>query len=240
VEAHDIDVMREELSRLLVMRSIVMERNGIVARTAGTGHHLLERTSPLLDWLSGIAQSPVVALLRQALGGNVILNSFGAVDNRKGRDQYVGNVHRDVRTYTSDKRLMVQLLLTLDDFRPDTGATWILPGSHRAEQKPDDQTFFANARQIYAPAGRLLFFDSRVWHAAGVNRTDSPRRALTLTFTRPFIKPQFDYCRYLGFEYVEGQPEALQQMLGYFARVPATPDEWYQPPERRFYRSTQG
>jgi hypothetical protein len=29
-------------------------------------------------------------------------------------------------------------------------------------------------------------------------------------------------------------------VLGYNARVPATLDEWYQPPERRMYRSDQG
>jgi hypothetical protein len=29
-------------------------------------------------------------------------------------------------------------------------------------------------------------------------------------------------------------------MLGYNARVPATLEEWYQPPERRMYKPGQG
>jgi len=236
----ELERMREELHRVLQLRSAVMERNGIVQRTAGTGHHLLEPDSPFLHWLSRIAQSPVLGVLGAALGAKVILNSFGAVDNRKGSDQYVANVHRDVRTYTRDQRLMVQLLLTLDDFLPETGAIWLLPGSHIEDRKPNDEEFSTNAVQISADPGRLLLFDSRVWHAAGVNRTDRPRRALTLTFTCPFVKPQFDYCRYLGNRYVESLPEPTQQLLGYFARVPATLDEWYQPPDRRFYRPGQG
>lgn len=235
----ELPQMRTELQRVLAMRSAVMERNGIVQRTAGTGHHLLERDSQFLHWLSRLAQTPVLDLIGTALGGKVVLNSFGAVDNRKGSDQYVSNVHRDVRMYTPDRPLMVQLLCTLDEFLPETGATWFLGGSHREDRKPSDQEFFANAVQPSAEAGRLLLFDSRLWHAAGVNRTDRPRRALTLTFTRPFLKPQFDYCRYLGYDYVVGLPEPMQQLLGYFARIPATPDEWYQPPERRFYRAGQ-
>ena len=174
-----------------------------------------------------------------ALGGKAILNSFGAVDNRKGSDQYVGSVHRDVRTYTSEQRLMVQLSVALDDFLPETGATWLLPGSHRSAEKPADAAFFARAVQVSAEAGRLLFFDSRVWHAAGINGTERPRRALTLTFTRPFLKPQFDYCRYLGYDYVASLPLPTQQLLGYFSRVPASLEEWYQPVERRFYRPGQ-
>lgn len=238
--ADELEPMRDELNRVLALRSVAMERNGIVERTAGTGHHLLEPNSPFLDWLSRLAQSAVHDTLGAILGGKVVLNSFGAVDNRRGSDQYVSNVHRDVRTYTRDQRLMVQLLLTLDEFSSETGATWLLRGSHNEDRKPGDEEFFANAVQLSADAGQLLLFDSRVWHAAGVNRTDRARRALTLTFTRPFIKPQFDYCRYLGLPYVERLPESTQQLLGFFARVPATLDEWYQPPERRFYRPGQG
>lgn len=236
----ELEGMREELRRVLAQRSSVMERNGILQRTAGTGHHLLEPDAQFLRWLSRLAESSALEVLGAALGGKVILNSFGAVDNRKHSDQYVSNVHRDVRTYTRDQRLMVQLLTMLDDFSPETGATWLLPGSHKVDRTPSDEEFRANAVQISADAGQLLLFDSRVWHAAGVNRSDRPRRALTLTFTRPFIKPQFDYCRYLGYRYVESLPEATQQLLGYFARVPAALDEWYQPPERRFYRAGQG
>ena len=235
----EVAALRDELARVLALRQDAMARNGIVQRTAGTAHHVLERGSLFVDWLSKLSGSPLMNVLSESLGGKPILNSFGAVDNRRGSDQYVANVHRDVRTYTRDQRLMVQLLVTLDPFTAATGATWILPGSHREDRRPDDRDFFARAVQVTAEAGRILFFDSRAWHAAGVNATDQPRRALTLTFTRPFLKPQFDYCRYLGEPYVAALPAGMQQLLGYFARVPATLDEWYQPPERRFYRPGQ-
>ena len=164
----------------------------------------------------------------------------GAVDNRPHQDRYVASVHRDVRTYTGDTRLMMQLLVMLDDFTVENGATWMLSGSHHHEHRLDDDEFFCKAERICGRAGHLLVFDSRCWHAAGVNVTEQRRRALTLTFTRPFVKPQLDYCRLLGYDYCAGLPEPIRQLLGYYARVPATIDEWYQPAESRFYRSSQG
>ena len=234
-----LQALRVELQRVLAQRRAVMESKGMSQGTEGTGHHLLERGSPFVDWLGRFVESPGFVALREAVGGPAILNSFGAVDNRKGSQQYVGAVHRDVRTFTRERRLMVQVLLPLDDFTAASGATWLLAGSHLIADKPTDAEFSSRAVQATAKAGQPIFFDSRVWHAAGVNRTDNPRRALTLTFTPSFMKPQFDYCRYLGYDYVDALPEMLKQVLGYFSRVPASLDEWYRPPEQRFYRRDQ-
>ena len=192
-----LDALRVELERLVAVRRSQMIRNGIVHGVEGTAHHLLERNSVILDWLGELASSPLMAEVASALGGKCVLNSVGGVDNRKDATSYVGNIHRDVRTLTPDLRLMMQLLVPLDEFTAETGATWILPGSYRDAEKPDEAAFFARAVQIEARAGEVVIFDSRLWHAAGMNRTDRPRRALTLTFTRHFMKTQFDYCRYL-------------------------------------------
>ena len=89
-------------------------------------------------------------------------------------------------------------------------------------------------------AGSIVVFDSNLWHAAGENKTERPRRALTLAFTRPFVKQQLDYPRALGVERAATLSPELRQLLGYNARVPASLDEWYQPPERRMYRRDQG
>ena len=85
-----------------------------------------------------------------------------------------------------------------------------------------------------------LIFNSNLWHAAGVNRSDRSRRALTAAFTRPFVKPQLDYPRALGYERGDDFSPALRQLLGYNARVPTSLDEWYQPPGKRLYKRDQG
>jgi len=228
------------LEKALEIRRSVQVRNGIAEMTAGTGHHLVDPDSVFLRWLDPLTRSAAFQVVEDLLGGKAILNSFGAVDNRREYEQYVGKVHRDVRSYTRDVRLMMQILVMLDDFTPEKGATLLLPGSHLSGERPSDDEFSRRAVPALGEAGQTLVFDSRMWHAAGRNTTDSPRRALTLTFTRPFIKPQFDYCRYLGYSTCEQCPENVKRLLGYYARVPSSLDEWYQPPERRFYRSDQG
>ena len=69
---------------------------------------------------------------------------------------------------------MINLLVMLDDFRADNGATWLLSGSHQHAQAPEQ--FATEAQQICAPAGSLLLFDARLWHAAGHNHSPWPRR----------------------------------------------------------------
>jgi len=172
--------------------------------------------------------------------GPYILNTYGGLLNPPNATSYVGRVHRDQRTYTGDFRLMAQALVMIDPFTDENGATYLLSGSHRLRDAPADDRFFAESERATGPAGSIVMFDSKLWHAAGVNQSASLRRALTLAFARPFVKPQLDYPRALGYERGERLSPALRQLLGYNARVPVTLDEWYQPPERRLYRRDQG
>ncbi|PYS70516.1 MAG: phytanoyl-CoA dioxygenase, partial [Acidobacteria bacterium] len=89
-------------------------------------------------------------------------------------------------------------------------------------------------------SGSILLWDSNIWHAAGINRTEFPRRSLSILYSKPFMKQQFDYPRVVGYEELDALPEKLKQIVGYNARVPATLDEWYQPPDKRFYKKDQG
>jgi ectoine hydroxylase-related dioxygenase (phytanoyl-CoA dioxygenase family) len=55
-----------------------------------------------------------------------------------------------------------------------------------------------------------------------------------------FSKQQIDYVRALGDEFVQSFVPRTQQLLGWYTRVPASLDEYYQPPDKRLYRSGQG
>jgi len=212
-------------------------RNGIGEGTDGTLHHLPCVGGAFLELLEADHGQP---FLQTFFDGPYILNTYGGVLNLPNDVSYVGRVHRDQRTFSGELHLMAQILVMLDDFTPDNGATYLLTGSHRRAERPPDDLFFRDAVRAVAAAGSILVFDSNLWHAAGVNRTDRPRRALTLGFTRPFMKQQLDYPRALGYDRSETLSPALRQLLGYNARVPVSLDEWYQPPDRRLYKRDQG
>ena len=230
--------LNDALSAIYRKRREVQRRNGIADGMAGTCHHLLGDRTALDELLERLPLDPVV---RWFFNGPYILNSFGGFTNiAENAGGYIGNIHRDVRTFAPEFRLMMNFLIMLDDFTVENGATLLLPGSHRMAEKPDEADFMASAVPATGKAGDILIFDSRVWHRAGTNRTGAARRALTLTFTPPFFKQQLDYPRFLGPEYAARVSPKIRQILGYDARQPETIEELYQPPERRAYKSDQG
>jgi hypothetical protein len=232
-----LDRLRADLETAYAAQRTIQIRNGVGDGANGTVHHLPIAGSSFLEFLDRRVCGDV---LDAFFGGPSILNTFGGVLNQPDDLSYVGRVHRDLRSFSGDLPLMAQLLVLLDDFTEQNGATYLLSGSHRTPDQPSADVFFRDATRAVAPAGSVVVFNSNLWHAAGQNRSGAPRRALTLAFTKPFVKPQLDYPRALGYELGASLSPVLRQVLGYNARVPASLDEWYQPPEKRLYQKNQG
>ena len=237
VPAERVSRLTRQLDAVYAEQRAMQLRNGVGDGTDGTVHHLPCAGGAFLEFLEQEHGQPLV---EQYFQGPYILNTYGGVLSLPHDASYVGRVHRDQRTFSGDLHLMVQLLVMLDDFTEENGATYFLSGSHRLRDKPADDAFFRDAARAVGPAGSMVVFDSNLWHAAGVNRSNWPRRALTLAFTRPFIKQQLDYARALGYQQADSLSPVLRQLLGYNARIPVSLDEWYQPPERRMYKRDQG
>lgn len=213
-------------------------KNGLAANMEGAAHHVLGRGDSLDEFLENLFLDEY---LRAYFGGEYILNSIGALVNMPfSKDAYKHghNFHRDVRTYSDGFRLMMNMLVMIDDFTVENGATRIVPGTHRVRERPTDEYFEKHAIQATGKAGGIVLFDSNLWHSAAPNSTTKPRMAVTPTFSRPFFKQQMDYPRMLGESFPKN--ERMRQVLGYNARVPGNLDEWYQPPERRMYKPGQG
>jgi len=229
--------LRDQLEQAYQQQRRLQIANGVGEGADGTVHHLPLVGGAFLELLDGAG---VTDLLDGFFGGPYILNTYGGVLNLPGHLSYVGRIHRDLRSFSGALPLMAQWLVMLDDFTEENGATYVLSGSHTFPNPPEEQRFFAAASRAVGPAGSIVVFNSNLWHAAGINTSAGPRRALTVAFTRPFIKQQLDYPRALGYDRAGEFSPRLRQLLGYNARVPSSLDEWYQPPERRLYQRDQG
>jgi ectoine hydroxylase-related dioxygenase (phytanoyl-CoA dioxygenase family) len=86
-------------------------------------------------------------------------------------------LHVDVQRESAAWPLL-GFILMVDAFRPDNGATRLVPGSHRWAAAPD------HADQVPAcgDAGSLLVFNGSVWHGHGANLSDEPRRSVQGAF----------------------------------------------------------
>lgn len=232
-----VNRMLEDMNNAYQTCRQIQESNGIPENNEGTVHHLIELGQSFIDYL--LLSEKLNPYLESYFQGKYILNSFGGNINKKSVISYANNIHRDIRSYSGEMPLLLNTLVMFDDFTIDNGATYLMTGSHKTHPHlPTEEEFHAVAERAIAKAGSVLIFNSNLWHRAGKNITDFPRRSVTPMYCKPFIKQQYDYPRAMGYEV---QHSAwLKQVLGYNARIPATLHEWYQPRENRMYKSDQG
>lgn len=212
--------------------------SGACAVADGTAHHAVGQYPPLDRFLE---QRWLHGHIDRFFGGAAfILHAFNPVLVAPHGESYLHNIHRDVRTHAGDFRLLVNMLVMVDAFTLENGATHVLSGSHGDPRRPSEADFLARSERLLGPAGSIVLFDSNLWHAAGRNASPQPRCALTLSFSRAFVKQQMDYPRFLGEAYGQAASPALRQLLGYDAMTPTSYEEFYRPRERRLYKADQG
>jgi ectoine hydroxylase-related dioxygenase (phytanoyl-CoA dioxygenase family) len=155
-----------------------------------------------------------------------------------GRANYSYRIHVDQPRKLQGYETNADVMMLLDDFTADNGATWILPGSHRTREAPKSEHFFANAKRAIAPAGSLVYLNPRVWHSGGQNQTDEWRHSITLNMCRPYMKQRLDIPKIMAKSGVDltGVPEKVLQKMGFYAQVPESLEEYYQPLEKRKFR----
>src|SRR5665213_1054582 len=147
-----------------------------------------------------------------------------------------------VRVHTDSPRIIpgyvtnMGATILLDDFTAENGATWFLPKSQLRAEAPAEDEFYKSASRLIAPAGSVLFFNARLWHAGGDNQTDQWRHALTINMCRPYMKQRIDIPRAMSGMDLTGVSQQALQKLGFFSQPPASLDEYYLPAEQRSFR----
>jgi Phytanoyl-CoA dioxygenase (PhyH) len=231
-----IEALRADAARVYRLRRAVQEKNGVAAGMEGAAHHVFGEGSSLDAFINDL---PLADTIERHFGGKYILLNFGAALHPPGGKSYTLTPHRDVRAWSKDYPLSLNMLVMLDDFTVENGATLMMSGSQHAERMPSPELFQAWAEPAVGQAGDILLFDSLVVHAAAPNQSHAERRALTLCFGRPFMKPQMDWPRYVSPSVEKALTPVGRQLLGYHARVADSLDAYYQPPERWTFKPDQ-
>lgn len=233
---HQIHALARDAESLYAARRVVQLRNGVAGNMEGTAHHALGLGNSL-DQL--VNDMPLLDQIERYFDGKTILLNFGATMHPPGSNAYTHKPHRDVRTWSNGFRLSLNMLVMLDDFTVENGATRLLEGSHRTEAMPTADQFEDGAISLLGRAGDIILFDSLAVHSAATNHSAGFRRGLTLCFGRPFMKPQMDWPRFLPAESHADLTPMARQLLGFHARVPASVEDYYQPPENWAFKADQ-
>jgi len=222
-------------ARLEQIMARQVEEFGGPERLAAIGDTLTARCPLAYDdaFVGLAAHAGVLALCRALIGDYIILmQQNGVINPPDGRHTQVA-YHRDLpyQHFVSSRPLAISALFCIDPFRPETGATTVIPGSHRMELFPSEQVAAELETAVTADAGWFIVFDSMLFHRAGDNRSDRPRRAVNHVFTTPIIAQQISLPDALQGRYADDP--ALARLFGYEAAPARSVLSWR---ERRFAR----
>ena len=221
---------RSDIDRDLKKWDKIMREKGREKEAGSVAHHVLVEQ----HWVSFLAAIEPFELFKKLLNSQPVINTFGVLDNSINSAIYVNNDHVDQRFIVNcDETLMLNILIFVDDFTPENGATWIYPGTHLQSSLDLGQ------KQMTGTSGSVLIWDSRLLHRAGVNSTGVNRRAISAMITRPWIKPQFDYMSNAVEKSLDIPNERAMQLLGGHCQLNRSLDDWYSNESAKRYRREQ-
>ena len=113
----------------------------------------------------------------------------------------------------------------LDDFTEQSGATYLVPRTHRSGKVPkqmmeDRYAPYEGEIRALGKRGDVFIFNGHCWHAGGANYSNHTRRALLAHYLRtdwlPTKAERPDRRQMLSAETVAGLSEDELRLLGYF------------------------
>ncbi len=183
-----------------------------------------------------LMERPVMGVVNALLGPGAFLYLFQGVivPPGGGVGAYPWKWHCDlyhVLLDVGDRAFLPGLncLFYLDDVDSRNGGTWIIPGSQGLSDEDvpySDEHFMRRAAiQVEASAGSAVIFNPLLWHCAGANTTDQPRRAVKMLLVREWMLPQMDYARSIRAEVLNRLDNEALLILGRRSRVPRSFEE---------------
>ena len=162
----------------------------------------------------------VLPLMQMLLGESCVLASLNGLSMTPGGKTQ--ELHIDQNETIAGAVLYVNALHALDDFTRENGCTRIVPFSqdrmfHRG--KMDHAAMEKEAIYLEAPAGSLIAYNGGLWHAGSQNTTQKPRRCLHAFFSRPWVRPQWDYTKSLSPDIIAGLTKEQKKLFGFYAQA---------------------
>ena len=238
INSNWIDRINDSLPKIFAEHEAIRRKNNNPIQSNGVAMNVLVGNELFFDFLRELMRLNIINWIEENyFKESFILNSFTALNNIPGEDKvFHKKVHRDIRGFSSDIPLLLNMLVMLDDFTVENGATLVLPGSHLKAEAPTEEEFRLNAVPITGSAGDIVIWNSNLFHASGINTTQQVRRALPVTFSLPYYKQLLDYPRAVGYDKYDSFEASMKRLLGYESRIPESVDEWYVPSEKLLYK----
>ena len=174
----------------------------------------------------------LLAVLDRFLKPGYLLTASQAINIRPG--EAAQSMHFDDSFYPIPRprpAISLSVVIAIDAFTAENGATMIIPGSHRLSDEAistarsvtamgTPSALAKQARPAVMPAGAAIVFLGTLVHGGGANRSDAPRLAITNQYCEPWARTQENFFLGIPPEQARGFSPRLLELLGYSVMPP--------------------
>ncbi len=175
-------------------------------------HNLLAKTRAV-DGL--LLDARLRAIVEGVIGQYCQINITTLFNTLPG--EYQQDLHQDDGLWPIPRphpSFLCNLLIAMDDFTIENGATHVVPHSHRWT-KPVDQTI--ESIQVEMKSGSAVFWEGGLWHGGGANTTaDQERMGLFMSHLVSYLRPSDLHLVSVPRDIARELPKRLQRLLGYY------------------------
>ncbi|MGH9132808.1 MAG: phytanoyl-CoA dioxygenase family protein [Ilumatobacteraceae bacterium] len=134
--------------------------------------------------------------------------SPGETQQKLHRDQMAF----DFFPFPGDYHVQCNTMWALTDFTEENGATHILPGSSAMD---DESALRLAGAQATMRRGSCLFYEGKVMHGGGANRSNSDRRGVNITYAVGWVRQEENQYLATPPEIARTLDDDLLRMMGY-------------------------
>jgi hypothetical protein len=125
------------------------------------------------------------------------------------RDQWAFDFFPFPRGY----EVQCNTIWAMSDFTAENGATRLIAGSHRFEDRREFGETDTEPAEM--PAGSVLFYTGSLYHGAGANRSSDTRVGLNVTYSVSWLRQEENQYLSVPAAIARELPEPLLRLMGY-------------------------
>src|SRR5262249_25455363 len=135
-----------------------------------------------------------------------------------GSGEPAQQIHRDQWAFDffpfpNGYEVQCNTIWAMTDFTEANGATRVIPGSHRREDRL--QVAQEDPEPAELPAGSLLFYTGSLYHGAGANRSDHVRCGVNITYAVSWLRQEENQYLSCPADVACTLPDDLLRLMGY-------------------------
>jgi len=183
-------------------------------RTRRTGG-LIARSATCRDLvMHPVVRDAVAGILGHATSFQLHLTQVIAIGPGEPGQQ----IHRDQWAFDffpfpSGYEVQCNIIWAMTDFTEANGATRVVPGSHRFEDRRE--IGHEETEPAEMPAGSVLFYTGSLYHGAGANQSDVTRYGVNVTYAVSWLRQEENQYLSCPPDVARELPDDLLRLMGY-------------------------